>query len=165
MPRVAIISDTHVPSRAAGIPDWVAGELEAADHVIHAGDFDSPRAYDRIEELADGDLTAARGNVDPAALDLPTATTLEVAGVTFVVTHGTGRPSGWHDRVAGTVRETAEPDAVGVAGHTHEVVDETVDGVRLLNPGSATGASPADRETMFVADVEGDDLEVTLREG
>ncbi|WIV66601.1 metallophosphoesterase family protein [Natrialbaceae archaeon AArc-T1-2] len=165
MPRVAILGDTHVPSRADEIPAWVATEIERADHAIHTDDFDSPAAYERIDALADGDLTAARGNMDPASLGLPTATTLEAGDVTFVVTHGTGDPAGWYDRVVATVHEQAGPDAIGVAGHTHEVVDETVDGVRICNPGSATAASPADRETIFVADVAGGDVELELRTG
>ncbi|WP_049922227.1 metallophosphoesterase family protein [Halopiger djelfimassiliensis] len=165
MSRVAIISDTHVPSRAAGLPEWVADELRRADHTIHAGDFDSRRAYDRIETLADDDLTCARGNMDPAGLELPSATALEIDGVTFVVTHGTGSPDSWHERVAATTRAEASADAVGVAGHTHEVVDTVVDGVRLLNPGSATAASPATRETMLVATVDDGDLEVGLLTG
>ncbi|APW97528.1 YfcE family phosphodiesterase [Halobiforma lacisalsi AJ5] len=167
MRRVAICSDTHVPSRANEVPDWVAAELRRADHAIHAGDFDSRRAYDRIEELADGDLTCARGNMDPATLEAPAAATRVVEGVTFVVTHGTGSPDGWRDRIVETARSKTDPevDPVVVAGHTHRVVDTTVDGIRVLNPGSATGAAPADRETMYVATVEGGDLEVELLTG
>ena len=165
MMRVAILGDTHVPSRANRIPDWVGEEIRRADHTIHTGDFDSPSAYERVADLTDGELTAVRGNMDPADADLPKTATITLEDVTFVVSHGTGSPAGWHDRVAETVREEAGPDAVGIAGHTHEVTDETVDGVRLLNPGSATGASPADRETMYVAEIEEGDLELELLEG
>ncbi|SDR39851.1 metallophosphoesterase family protein [Natronobacterium texcoconense] len=165
MKRVAIVSDTHVPSRASEIPDWIADEIRQADHTIHAGDFDSRRAYDRIEELADGNLTCARGNMDPATLEVPSAAVKRLEDVTFVVTHGTGSPEGWHRRVTETAdgKTDSDVDPVVVAGHTHEVVDTTVDGTRVLNPGSATGASPANRESMFVATVDGTDLEVELQ--
>ncbi|ELY49008.1 metallophosphoesterase family protein [Natronorubrum bangense] len=165
MSRVAIVSDTHIPSRASRVPDWIVDEIERADHTIHAGDFDSRRAYDRIADLAGGELTAVRGNTDPATLPVPTTATVELGGVTFVVTHGTGSSAGWHQRIVATVREAAEPDTdpVAVAGHTHEVVETTVDGVCVLNPGSATAASPADRETMLVATVDGGSLEVDQR--
>ncbi|WP_265109119.1 metallophosphoesterase family protein [Halosolutus halophilus] len=165
MSRIAIIADTHVPTRARAIPDWVAAEIRRADHAIHAGDFDSNESYDRVVDLADGDLTAVRGNVDPATLDLPNAATVDLGGATFVVTHGTGSPAGWHDRVVDAARaETgSSADPIAVAGHTHEVVDTIVDGVRVLNPGSATGASPADRATMFVATVDDGSLAVDLR--
>ncbi|TMT80290.1 YfcE family phosphodiesterase [Haloterrigena sp. H1] len=164
MPRVAIVSDTHVPSRERAVPDWVGDELERADHVIHAGDFDSQRAYDRITALANGNLTAVRGNTDPPTLEVPHTDTLEIGGVTFAVTHGAGSPASWRQRVVETARiEATTADPVAVAGHTHEVVDTTVDGLRVLNPGSATGAAPADRATMYVATVVDGDLTVEVR--
>jgi Predicted phosphoesterase len=52
--------------------------------------------------------------------------------------------------------------AAGVAGHTHEALDTTHDGVRLLNPGSVTGANPADTPTMLTATVENGALDVEL---
>jgi hypothetical protein len=162
--ELAIVSDTHVPSRAPRIPDWVQRRMEAADHVVHAGDFDSKGAYDLVVELAGGadSLTAAVGNIDPRSFDLPAAATLAVEGVTFVVTHGSGPREGYRERVAATVREEGGDGAVGVSGHTHEVMDETVSGVRLLNPGSATGARPATETTMYTAVVDDGSLDVTL---
>jgi len=163
MKQVALISDTHVPSRAKRIPETFERRVRDADCVVHAGDFTSPETLDRVESLAGGDLTAVRGNMD-RGLDLPATETLEVEGVTFVVTHGTGSPAGYESRVAGTVREHATEDGIGVAGHTHEVLDAVVDGVRVLNPGSATGAAPADRTTMMTAAVENGEVDVTLHE-
>ena len=128
--QVAVIGDTHVPSRATGVPDWVRERIRSADHVVHTGDFDSREAYETIADLAPA-LTAVSGNMD-RGLDLPAVATADRGGVRFVVTHGTGSRRGY-----------------GVAGHTHEVLDTTVDGVRLLNPGSATGAAPAAKATML----------------
>lgn len=48
------------------------------------------------------------------------------------------------------VRDVAGTDAVGVAGHIREVIDEVIDGVRVLNPGIATAANPGDDATMMV---------------
>ena len=139
MPDVAILGDTHVPSRARALPAWVVDLVERADHVVHTGDFDSRDAHDRVADLA-ASLTAVRGNTDPAALDLPAVTTTTVGGVEFVVTHGDGRGD-YDRRLLETVRAHGGPDAVGVAGHTHRPRDDTVDGTRLVNPGSATGAN------------------------
>lgn len=159
---VAILADTHVPSRVAEIPDWVVERVRAADHTVHAGDFDSPAALDRVRDLAGDDrLTAVRGNTDPPALGLPRVATVDLGGVTFVVTHGDGTPWNYGERVVGHVREHAGPDAVGVCGHTHEYRDERVDGVRLLNPGTATGAPPAAEASMMVATAVDGTLEVT----
>jgi len=163
--ELAIISDTHVPERASGIPDWVRERVEAADHVIHAGDFEAPSVVDQVRSLADGAFTGVRGNIDPAGVDLPAVATVECGGVQFVVLHGTGDRIGYEDRVADAVREHGGPDAVGVAGHTHDPIDEVHDGVRILNPGSATGADPATGTTMMTAAVDGGDLDVTLHRG
>ena len=160
--NVAIISDTHIPSRAAGLPDAVRDRIRGADHVIHAGDFDSKGALADIRALSPA-LTAVAGNMDPA-VGLPGVARTTLGGVTFVVTHGTGPTAGYEDRVASVVRQRADASAIGVAGHTHEVLDTVHGGVRLLNPGSATGAAPASRPTMMTVTVADGDLDVTLHE-
>ncbi|MDY7080924.1 MAG: YfcE family phosphodiesterase, partial [Halobacteria archaeon] len=115
MKRVAIISDTHIPSRAKKIPEWVQDEVRKADHTIHAGDFTSPETLDEVRELADGNLTAVYGNMDPGSLDVGGTETVEVEGVEFVVVHGTGSPAGYRDRIVDTVRKHARTEnAVGV---------------------------------------------------
>jgi len=159
---VAIIADTHVPSRASGIPGWVRERVRAADHVIHAGDFETSAVVETVRALADGSLTAVQGNIDGPDVDLPAVATVERGGVEFVVTHGTGDRVGYEDRVAGAVREHGGPDAVGVAGHTHEPLDTVHEGVRILNPGSATGADPATGTTMLTATVGTGDPDVRL---
>lgn len=160
--RVAILSDTHIPSRARTLPEWVGEEIEQADHTIHAGDFDSPDAFETITELAEP-LSAVEGNMD-RRLDLPAVETVDIGGVRFVVTHGTGSIEEYETRVATTVTEHADGPTVGVCGHTHELMDTTVEGVRLLNPGSATGASPASVTSMLVTDVDNGELDVTVHE-
>ncbi|MBX0288167.1 metallophosphoesterase family protein [Haloarcula salinisoli] len=157
---VALISDTHIPSRASHVPEDFRDRIEAANHVIHAGDFDSEGSLSNVRALA-ARLTAVGGNMDPR-IGLPDRATVELGGVTFVVTHGTGSKRGYEDRVANIVREEAEEQAVGVSGHTHAVMDTTHGGVRLLNPGSATGAAPAERATMMTATVSDGELDVEL---
>jgi putative phosphoesterase len=162
MVEIAVISDIHIPSRASEIPDWVAERVREADHTIHAGDFDSPEAYEAVVDLTDGDLTTVVGNVDPGSLDLPEVAVTEISGTTFVVTHGTGSLENYRERVAGVVSDEVDGPAIAVVGHSHEVLDEDVEGIRLLNPGSATGAAPAERETMMTVQIlEGEvDVEV-----
>ncbi|MFC7172227.1 metallophosphoesterase family protein [Haloplanus litoreus] len=160
---LAIIGDTHIPGRATGIPDWVRERIEAADHVIHTGDFETPAVVDEVRALAGGDLTTVRGNIDAASVDLPAVATVELGDVAFVVTHGTGDRVGYEDRVAAVVGEHGGD--VGIAGHTHQHLDTVHDGVRLLNPGSATGADPATETTMLTAAVADGDLDVTLHRG
>jgi len=159
MVEIAVIGDTHVPSRAQSLPEWVRNRVRRADRTVHVGDFDSGNAYDQVREVTGDGLVAVTGNMDPS-LDLPSVATFELEGVSFVVTHGTGPTSGYEDRVAQTVR--AEDGDVGVAGHTHEPLDTTYRGVRLLNPGSATGAAPATATSMLTLTVEDGTVETDL---
>jgi len=159
---LVVFGDTHVPSRAQSLPKWVLDAVADADEVIHAGDFDSRSAYETIDEAA-ADLTAVAGNMDPVGLELPAVATVTYEDVRFVVTHGTGDLDSYRERVLDVGREH-DADVV-VAGHTHEVVEETVDGMRFLNPGSATGAAPASRASLYELAVEDGELDVVLRTG
>jgi len=161
---VAIVSDTHIPDREGSIPDPFRERIAAADHVVHAGDFIDPDVLGELREFA-ADLTAVHGNMDPDEVGLPTVDSVTVGGVTFVVTHGTVRSmDAWYDAVAAAAREHADQPRVGVGGHTHQVTDAVHDGVRLLNPGSVTGAAPAEDATMMTAAVADGDLSVTVHE-
>jgi len=161
--KIAIVSDSHIPSRERQIPESFRERIETAEHVLHAGDFDSENALADMRALA-RELTAVSGNMDPR-IGLPAVASVELGGVEFVLTHGTGSPRGYEARVAETVRDHAETsDPVGVSGHTHELLDTRHDGTRLLNPGSVTGASPARRATMMTATVEDGSLDVETHE-
>jgi putative phosphoesterase len=159
--EIAIISDTHIPSRAKRIPEPFEERVRSADHVIHAGDFDNQGTLSNIDAMADH-LTAVTGNMDPN-LGLPGVATLQVEGVEFVITHGTGSPRNYEERVASIVAEHAETaDAIGISGHTHTLLDTTHEGTRLLNPGSVTGASPANETSMMTATVADGDLDIEI---
>ncbi len=169
-PTVAIVADSHVPDREETIPDPFRERIRGADHVIHAGDFTDAETLATVRELA-VDLTAVRGNMDPAGTGegspgtLPETATTTVGGVTFAVTHATvGSLAEWYDAVADLARETPGDPVVGVGAHTHRVEDERRDGVRVLNPGSVTGAAPAERATMLTATVADGDLDVTVHD-
>lgn len=163
MVEIVVLSDTHVPSRADGLPEWVRDRVRTADHVVHAGDFDSSAAYAEIEDLATG-LTAVAGNTDPGALGLPDVATVEREGVRIAVTHGhRAAPGGYED----TLRRTAlQEDAdIAVGGHTHSTLDTEAGGVRLLNPGSATGASPARFASLVTVTATDGEFEVERHRG
>jgi len=65
MRRLAVLSDSHVPDRASTIPDPFRERIRAADRTVHAGDVTPEATLERFASLADGDLTAVAGNVDP----------------------------------------------------------------------------------------------------
>jgi hypothetical protein len=168
--RLAVVADTHVPNRAPETPRWVRQRVTAAAHTIHAGDFDSRAELDRFRDWTDGNLTAVRGNIDPPAVDLPRVATFDVPATDrrVVVTHGHrwGRddPHDYAERVAGVVAANATglpSRTLGIAGHTHRLLDSRVDGYRLLNPGSATETRPMGGGSMLEVSVAGDGVTVT----
>ena len=182
--QVAILSDTHIPGQKERIPDAFRERIRAADRVVHAGDFGSKDALADVRELA-SDLTAVYGNADPADIDLPPVASTEIGGVTFVAIHGIVNPveravsssegvvfndDDWLDAIADTararVRAQAQADGtvVGVGGHSHKVEDEMHDGIRVLNPGSATGVGEDVEPTMMTVEVADGDLDVTVHE-
>lgn len=176
---IAILSDTHIPGQAEQIPEQFRIHIEEADYVVHAGDFGSKEALADMRELSD-DLTSVYGNADPANIDLPPVASITVNDVTFVVSHGminfvqravwssegvVFNRDDWLDAVADTAQARTDTNGsvVGIGGHTHEVEDETHDGIRVLNPGSATGVGPADgTATMMTAEVSDDGVDVTV---
>jgi putative phosphoesterase len=175
---VAILSDMHVPGQAAGLPEAFREHVAKAEYVLHAGDFGSVDALVDVEDLA-SDLTAVYGNADPGTIDLPAVASAAVDGTTFVVSHGminvveraVSSSEGvvfdrddWLDAVADTARARAAEPVVGIGGHSHAVEDTTHDGIRLLNPGSATGVGPADGPTMMTVELTESDLDVTVQE-
>ncbi|WP_265109758.1 metallophosphoesterase family protein [Halosolutus halophilus] len=176
---LAIISDSHIPERESSIPEPFRERIAAADYTIHAGDFETPEVLADVEELT-ADLTAVHGNVDPAEIGLLSVAEVAVDGVTFVVTHGTLNPvsaavyndygfvmsaEGWASAIADTARARTRAwdgeGIVGVGGHTHQVEDTVHEDVRVLNPGSVTGADPAEEATMLTVEVDDGEIDVT----
>lgn len=132
--RILLISDTHIPARARGLPDPVWAEVESV--VIHAGDWVHADLLDELSARATR-LVGCWGNNDGPELRsrLPERAEATLAGVRFTVVHETGAAKGREARMAATYPDTD----VLVFGHSHIPWDTTTDsGLRLLNPGSPT---------------------------
>jgi putative phosphoesterase len=135
-----LVSDTHLPVRAKDLPGPLWDAVDAADVVVHAGDWVGVDLLDALEERATR-LVGVHGNNDGPALRarLPEVARVELAGVRLAVVHETGAAAGRERRCA-----AAYPDVdVLVFGHSHIPWDTTAtrpDGgtLRLLNPGSPT---------------------------
>ncbi|WP_229054404.1 metallophosphoesterase [Aeromicrobium sp. Leaf350] len=138
--RLLLIADTHLPKRAKVLPQQVWDEVDAADVVLHAGDWVDVALLDELEARARR-LVGVYGNNDHGVLRerLPEVARAEIDGIRFAVVHETGSSRGREQRCA-----EAYPDAdVLVFGHSHipwDTVAELPDGapLRLLNPGSPT---------------------------
>lgn len=149
MRRLGLISDTH-----GVLDERVAAAFKRVDRIIHAGDIGSEKVIWELESIAP--VTAVLGNMDRSSnpeLDYPSIARFVIDDVRFVLVH---------DRHAlGPV--TSEEADVVVFGHTHMPLVQEVDGVRWVNPGSASqyrrspvGRSVAmlDVEDSSIADIE-----------
>ncbi len=130
------MSDTHVPTRARDLPATLWDEVDAADVVIHAGDWMTLALFEELDARSKR-LVACWGNNDGDDLRavLPEVATVTLDGVRLGVVHETGAKTGRERRMA-----AAYPDLdVLVFGHSHIPWDTTTEtGLRLLNPGSPT---------------------------
>lgn len=116
--RIAVISDTH-----DRYPPTLPGRLKGADEIWHLGDVCDPAVLAEFEALGPP-LSVVLGNCDEH-LAWPLDRTLEREGVKFYLTH---------------IPPSRAPRGVQAVlhGHTHVPRDETIGGVRWLNPGCIT---------------------------
>ena len=133
---LVLTADTHVPRRARDLPPGLWAAIEAADVVVHAGDWVDVALLDELERRSRR-LLAVHGNNDhgPLRERLPEVARAEIAGLRIAVVHETGDAKGREGRCAARF-----PDAdLLVFGHSHIPWDTTAPGgLRLLNPGSPT---------------------------
>jgi hypothetical protein len=149
--RLVMMSDTHIPRRARALPEAMWHAVDAADVVIHAGDWVDMATLDALESRSRR-LVGVYGNNDGPDLRrrLPEVATVELGGLRFAVVHETGPAVGREARM-----ELAFPDAdILVFGHSHIPWDTTSPrGLRLLNPGSPTDRRRQPHHTFLTATV------------
>ena len=116
--RIAVLADTH-----NHLPSSLRPVLARADEIWHLGDMCNADLLRELRGLGPP-LHAVRGNCDPHNL-APETLTLTREDHTFFLVHAptTVVPPG--------ARFTLH-------GHTHVPRDETIDGIRHLNPGSVS---------------------------
>jgi uncharacterized protein len=115
--RIAVLADTH-----DRLPQSVCERIRDADEIWHLGDdVCSPAILVQLERITE--VRIVRGNCDEE-MSWPLSLDFELKGIRFHLEH----------------IPTRKPPACDVFlhGHTHVPRDETVDGVRFLNPGCIT---------------------------
>ena len=147
MARIALISDTHLPERLAGLPASIFDHLAGCDLVLHAGDVGSMEALDQLARIAP--VVAVRGNdgwTDSANV-LPLEQIVVVDQTRVLLWHGhfedRSDEVAWRhaaewpnifERIAG--RAKARGAQVVVTGHTHIPLTHEHEGILLVNPGA-----------------------------
>ncbi len=158
MVRILVMSDTHLDQLTPGIPDIVLHEIKNCDLVIHAGDFTGEGCYRQLSSLAD--VTAVQGNMDSAILSglLPVKLLTTVENVRIGVVHGTGSPQ----RALQYAHSAFMAADIIVFGHSHQPLNQHVNGVLMFNPGSPTDSRRADFPTYGIIEIENDKFQAKI---
>jgi len=121
--RVGLISDTHGLVREEAV-----AALGGCQHILHAGDIDTPDVLVRLRKLAP--VTVIRGNNDRGAWAqaIPVYDVVEFGAVSVYLRH---------DELELDIDPRAAGFQVMLFGHSHKPRVETRDGVLFVNPGSA----------------------------
>jgi len=135
--RIVVISDTHIPERAADIPEAILEILKSADMAIHVGDFTSSTVLNKLKSACKV-IKGVSGNMDPKEIreELPEKDIIVVKNYRIGVMHGHGAP----DRLIGMLSEAFKDDGVDmiIFGHSHRGFNEKIGKILFFNPGSAT---------------------------
>ncbi len=157
--KVVVLADSHTrlsgfPSRP--LPSGAWPYLEAADHILHAGDVCDAALLDELSALAP--VSAVAGNSDAwdvRSWGAPDETTLNLGGVQVAMIHDSGPRSGRRRRLRARFPEAR----VVVFGHSHLPVNEDQDGLLLFNPGSPTWRRRAPWPSMGMLWIDGGEVE------
>ncbi|MBO8173003.1 MAG: metallophosphoesterase [Bacillaceae bacterium] len=134
--RVCVVSDTHMPRRAKEFPHQLVEELEQADLIIHAGDWQTMEIYELLRTYAP--VEGVAGNVDGEEIirRFGKKKILSLEGFRVGLVHGDGRGKTTLQRAVDAFKGE-QVDAI-IFGHSHIPLLEERDGIILFNPGSPT---------------------------
>jgi len=92
--RIVVISDTHIPDRAIGLPVKLIEEIKSADMLIHAGDLVSLRFLNELKAISKN-VKAVCGNMDPEEIRkvLPQKEIFKIGNFKIGLFHGVGAPN------------------------------------------------------------------------
>jgi putative phosphoesterase len=130
--NLGLISDTHVPKRARGLPKKVFEIFENVIYIIHAGDLVELAVIDELEKIAP--VLAVHGNMDNLEVTstLPKFNSLKVFDWKIGVIHD-------QRNIFGLKKEHEDVNFdVFVSGHTHVAEINREGKILYINPGSAT---------------------------
>jgi putative phosphoesterase len=135
---IGLISDTHIPSRAASLPQEVFTSFENVDFIIHAGDLIELTVIDTLEQIAP--VLAVHGNLDTPETKnvLPALNSLKILDHKIGVIHNPDVLYGMDQ-----MRELTKTNGfdVLVYGHTHNANIKWEENILYINPGSPTNPS------------------------
>lgn len=145
--RIAVISDTHYIPGMTKLPVDFWSMLQGVDGILHCGDIGDRTFYEDLALLAP--VTAVLGNNDGAVFGtmLPERRIVTVGAVRIGMFHG-------HRGAVPFGFRSEEVDLL-LCGHTHVPLEQVMDGIRVLNPGSVTRPRGGSLPSMGILEICG----------
>ena len=130
--RALVLSDSHGDKSALKL---IASRFSAVDYFFHLGDYVGD-AHALSAQVPQSKVVCVKGNCDISAAE-PEFEELVLQGNRVILTHGHALHAKYsYDRL---LYYAAERDAAAILfGHTHLAHTEYVNGIWLVNPGSAS---------------------------
>jgi len=134
--KIVVLSDTHLPKRKKGLPARLIEELQTADLIIHAGDWQTIDVFKELQTYAR--VEGVYGNVDSEEISelFPDKQVVEVCGFRLGITHGHGKGKTTEQRAIAAFKDE-KIDCI-IFGHSHIPVKRYEGDILLFNPGSPT---------------------------
>jgi uncharacterized protein len=137
--KIAVLSDTHLPVRAAKIPTQIIQEIKTSDLIVHAGDFQTIEVLEYLKKLGKFVGVCGNSDSDDVADSLPSKAIINITNdereFKIAVIHGGGPPEGLAQRILHFYED--KPDCI-IFGHSHKPLNEKMESILMFNPGSPT---------------------------
>ena len=164
---IGLLSDTHIAFPSQPLPPQVLTAFKGVDLILHMGDVWIPSVLDTLESVAP--VLAARGDDD--YLSTLTDKRVEEKHVlkferhTIWLIHERAyylTSSWWKSRVP-TGQEIHEIPDIVVFGHEHRTVEQRLDSILFVNPGSPTFLGyRRGLGTVGILDIDSDRADVSI---
>jgi uncharacterized protein len=157
--RVLVLSDTHLTDPKK-LPVRLLAEISAADYVLHAGDFTSPKVVALLE--TESSFIGVAGNNDSSELQakLGYKQLFVLTGYRIGMVHGDlGVGKTTLDRALNSFAD-CELDLL-IFGHSHQPYLKKHDATWIMNPGSPTNRRNSPRYSYGLLEL-GTELQVQL---
>ncbi|MCM8780353.1 MAG: metallophosphatase family protein [Candidatus Omnitrophica bacterium] len=135
--KIGVISDTHSIGNEICMPQKMIEDFKDIDMLIHAGDIVDLAFLNKLKDIYPN-VKAVWGNMDPCEVRraLPQKEIISLSKYKIGLMHGWGAPS----KLIDLLKQSFKDDNVNIIifGHSHQPMNETIDGVLYFNPGSPT---------------------------
>lgn len=150
--KVAVVSDTH--GRIEPFLNTLK-QFNDVELIIHLGD--TVEDATKIREKTKLPMFVVRGNNDYMDVNTPWRELVRINGHKILLTHGHKESVNFGETKLYYAAKEAEAEMV-IYGHTHVYLYEEIEGIKILNPGSAGYDRGFEYESFVLMDVMDDDI-------